>query len=60
MNFFHKAARRLLRGTRDRIAHVKMGQTELQDELKKIEDRPNEEKDPGMWERQDSYNCKPI
>ncbi len=47
-----------LRGARDRIAHVKMGQTELQDELKKMEDRPNEGPESGMRERQDSYKTR--
>jgi hypothetical protein len=47
-----------LRGIRDRIAHVKMAQTELQDELKKMEDRPNEGPESGMRERQDSYKTR--
>jgi predicted nucleic acid-binding Zn-ribbon protein len=44
-----------LRGIRDRIAHVEMGQTEVQDELKRIEGRPNTERDPGMV---DSYKTR--
>jgi chromosome segregation ATPase len=37
-----------LRGTRDQIPHLKMGQTEHQLELKKIEERISQQTDPGV------------